>query len=58
MKDKRKGERGIGMQSKADLLSIRIDLLRKLPDFRSGWDPADIQVVLQQFERHLSHLEK
>ena len=58
LRGKRKGKRGIGVQAKADLLSTKVELLRKLPDFRNGWQPAEVQVVLQQFERLLSHLEE
>lgn len=47
-----------GSAQRADLLAIKAEVLRKLPDFRNGWHPAEIQVVLQQFERLLSHLEK
>jgi len=57
LRSKRKGKGGIAVQPKADLLSIKVEVLRKLPDFRNGWQPADIQVVLQQFEKLLSHLE-
>lgn len=41
-----------------DLLNAKIELLRKLPDFKSGWLPQDVQAVLQQFERLLSCLER
>lgn len=42
----------------SDLLSVKLELLKKLPDFKNGWLPQEVQVVLQQFERLLSHLEE
>lgn len=60
--NKRERKERISLQAKTkdkvNLLTVKSELLEKLPDFRNGWRPEDVQAVLQQFERLLSHLEE
>lgn len=44
-------------KDKINLLAIKSQLLQRLPNF-DGWRADQIQIVLQQFERLLAHLDK
>lgn len=42
----------------AGVIAVKAELLKKLPDFKDGWQPADVQKVLEQFDKLVSHLEE
>jgi len=62
--DKRRTGKRTGVQGRVDtkgnvdVLSVKADILSKLPDFKDGWKPAEVQLVLQEFEKLLSSLDE
>jgi hypothetical protein len=49
--------KGSANRDAAAIIAMKAELLKKLPDFKNGWQPADVQKVLEQFDKLISHLE-